>query len=84
MSAFVVVDTHRFVKNLSRNGFTERQAEALAAEQVRLLTTQLATGADLAATRADIEAIKADLLKWMIGVLIVQAAVIVTLVRLLL
>lgn len=55
MSAFVVVDTHRFVKNLSRNGFTERQAEAPAEEQVRLLTTHLATEADLAATRADIE-----------------------------
>ena len=84
MSAFVVVDTHRFVKNLSRNGFTERQAEALAEEQVRLLTTQPATGADLAATRADIGALRAELRKWVIGALIAQAAVIVALVRLLL
>ena len=84
MSAFVVVDTHRFVKNLVRNGFTERQAEALAEEQVRLRTTHLATGADLAATRADIEAIRADLRKWMIGALIAQAGIVVGLVRLLL
>ena len=137
MSAFVVLDTHRFVKNLVGNGFTERQAEALAEERVTLHTgrpaaeagtgtvkmagdaPRAATGAETATppaatdikqleveTRSDIEqslveiegaidefrvdiagrieAFKAELLKWWIGALIVQAAVIVTLVRLLL
>lgn len=62
MREVAVFDTHRFVKNLSQNGFTERQAEVLAREQVTLLTTQLATKADIeslkAATKADIGTVK--------------------------
>ncbi len=62
MPEVVVCDTHRFVKNLVRNGFTERQAEALAEEQVTLLITHLATRADIEAmkapTKADIESAK--------------------------
>ena len=39
----LAIDTHRFVKNLTKSGFTEAQAEALAEEQVRLFTSQLVT-----------------------------------------
>lgn len=73
MQGTAVFDTHRFVKNLAQNGFTERQAEVLAQEQVSLLDTHLAT-------KADLETVKADLLKWMIGALIAQAGVIVALI----
>ena len=63
MPEVAVFGTHRFVKNLAQNGFTERQAEALAREQVTLLTNHLATKADIesmkAATKADIESMKA-------------------------
>ena len=76
MSAAIAFDTHRFVKHLTDNGFTERQAETLADEHVALLNANLATKADLAA-------VKADLLKWLIGALIAQGGLIVTLVKLL-
>jgi hypothetical protein len=76
MSAAIAFDTHRFVKRLTDNGFTERQAETLADEHVALLNGNLATKADLAA-------VKADLLKWLIGALIAQGGLIVALVKLL-
>ena len=76
MSAAIAFDTHRFVKRLTDNGFTERQAETLADEHVALLNGNLATKADPAA-------VKADLLKWLIGALIAQGGLIVALVKLL-
>lgn len=94
----VTFDTHRFVKNLTACGFTERQAEVLAEEQVNLLESNLATKADIEdlrlstkadienlrlSTKADIVAVKADLLKWMIGAMIAQGGLIVALVELL-
>ena len=35
-------DTHKFIKRLTENGFTEQQAETLAEEQSNLLNTNLA------------------------------------------
>ena len=61
MNDAIVFDTHRFVRNLTESGFTERQAEALANEQVELLNSNLATKADMAAVQADIAAVKSDL-----------------------
>ena len=72
----VTFDTHRFVKNLTACGFTERQAEVLAEEQVNLLESNLAT-------KTDLIAVKAELLKWMIGAMIAQGGLIVALVELL-
>ena len=69
MSEAIAFDTHRFVKRLTDNGFTERQAETLPDEHVALLNANLAT--------------KADLLKWLIGALIAQGGLIVALVKLL-
>ena len=76
MSEAIAFDTHRFVKRLTESGFTEKQAETLAEEQIALLNANLATKADIAEvkagteafrleTRAAIEAVKADLLKWL-------------------
>ena len=56
-------DTHKFVKHLTENGFTEQQAEVLAEEQVNLLNTNLATKADILALKADILATQADIEK---------------------
>ncbi len=65
MTDAIVFDSHQFVRNLIASGFTERQAEALASEQVQLLNANLATKADLEAVRSDLEAkitnVQADL-----------------------
>ena len=59
MSEAIAFDTHRFVKNLTQNGFTEKQAEALANEQVQLLNSNLATKTDILTIQASIETIHA-------------------------
>ncbi len=97
MTEAIAFDTHRFVKRLTESGFTEKQAETLAEEQIALLEANLATKADIAGIekdiagvkkdiagiKTDIAEVKADLLKWMIGALIAQGGLIVALVKLL-
>ena len=87
MNEAIVFDTHRFVRNLTASGFTERQAEALANEQVQLLNANLATKADLAAVQANLEVkianVQSGLLKWMFAALIAQSGIIITVVTLL-
>ena len=94
MTEAITFDTHKFVKNLTEHGFSLEQAEALAAEQVNLLNSNLATKADLSnlvtrtdlsnlVTKTDLAELKADLLKWMIGALIAQGGLIVALISLL-
>ena len=83
MNDSIAFDTHRFIKRLTQTGFTEQQAEALADEQVNLLDSNLATKADIMSIKAEIERVKSDLLKWMIGALIAQGGVIVTLIKVL-
>ena len=61
MSEAIAFDTHRFVKNLTQSGFTEKQAEALANEQVNLLNSNLATKTDMLAIQAGIDTTKASL-----------------------
>ena len=60
MSEAIAFDTHRFVKHLTENGFTEQQAEVLADEQVHLLNTNLATQADIAAIQRDIAGVQRE------------------------
>ena len=92
MSDAIAFDTHRFVKNLTASGFTEKQAEALANEQVQLLNSNLATKTDILAIKSDIlaikaelevkiETIKSDLLKWMVMAMIAQGGLIVALIK---
>ncbi len=87
MSEAIAFDTHRFVKNLTASGFTEKQAEALANEQVQLLNANLATKADIMVVKGDlevkIEAVKGELLKWMVTAMIAQGGLIVALVKVL-
>ena len=60
MPEAIAFDTHRFVKHLTENGFTEQQAEVLADEQVSLLNSNLATQADVAAIQRDIAALRQE------------------------
>ena len=53
-------DTHKFVKHLTENGFTEQQAEVLAEEQVNILNSNLATKADIEKTNANIESLRQE------------------------
>ena len=55
MNDAIVFDSHRFIRNLTASGFTERQAEALANEQVQLLNGNLATKTDLEAVKSGLE-----------------------------
>ncbi|MCY3955860.1 MAG: hypothetical protein OXF47_07705 [Nitrospira sp.] len=61
MTEAIAFDSHRFVKNLTASGFTEKQAEALANEQVQLLNGNLATKVDILALKADIEKVRGEL-----------------------
>ena len=61
MAEAIAFDTHRFVKRLTENGFTEQQAEVLADEQVQLLNTNLATQADVAAIQRDIAGVQREI-----------------------
>ena len=61
MAEAVAFDTHRFVKHLTREGFTLGQAEALAEEQVNLINSNLATKADIAEITENIAGIEAAL-----------------------
>ncbi len=60
MTEAIAFDTHRFVKHLTENGFTEEQAETLAEEHVALLNANLATKGDIEAVKADIEALRLE------------------------
>ena len=68
MPEAIAFDTHRFVKHLTENGFTEQQAEVLADEQVHLLNTNLATQADVAAIHQDIDALRQETKASLVGV----------------
>ncbi len=58
----IAFDTHRFVKRLTtEGGFTEKQAEILADEQVAMLNANLATKADIEAVKADLAKVEAGL-----------------------
>ena len=56
MNEAIAFDSHRFVKKLTACGFTEKQAEGLAEEQIRLLDGNLATRADLERVKGELQA----------------------------
>ena len=50
----LAIDTHRFIKRLMENGFTEAQAETLADTQMAFLESRLATKDELRAEIAGV------------------------------
>ncbi len=82
--ATVTFDTHKFVKTLKEAGVPEPQAEAFStAVQESHEAAELATKADLRglATKTDLAEMKFELLKWLIGLGIAQAGLLVGLLR---
>ena len=93
----VSLDTHRLVKRLVAVGFSDDQAETVTdvvreGRETELAT--LATKADIMQLRTEMGACearltaaiaesRADILKWVIGMLLVQGGVVVTLIKLL-
>lgn len=86
-SGALTFDTHAYVKRLRAVGFTEDQAEAQAETLAEIVEDKLATKADLKELelnlRRDMAELKVDIIKWVAGMLVAQAAVIAALVKLL-
>ncbi|ABN42243.1 gp37 [Sodalis phage phiSG1] len=88
--ATLVFDTHAFVKKLTTAGMPEAQAEILAQEQANLIENRLATKVDITTLEkniemkfeAKIESVKSDIIKWVAGLLIAQAALVAALLKL--
>ena len=78
--ASVTFDTLSFAKRLQAAGFTIEQAETLARMQAELIDERLVTKEYLDAKLADT---RAELVKWVAGLMLAQAAVIAALVKLL-
>ncbi|MGC6534663.1 MAG: coiled-coil domain-containing protein [Parvibaculales bacterium] len=61
----LAIDTHRFIKRLMENGFTEAKAETLADTQMAFLESRLATKDELRevhlALKSDIVALRTDM-----------------------
>lgn len=83
----VTFDTLKFAKKLEAAGLPAPQAEAIADAFREATSEELVTrdflDARLETVKASIEAAKADLVKWVAGLLIAQAALIAALVKLL-
>ena len=90
----LILDTHAAVNELVSAGMPERQAETVVRQQAKLLEQNLATKADIETTRASIEALrqetmarieaaKVDLIKWIFGLNLGTASLIVALIKLL-
>ena len=56
-------DTHAFVKELEKAGFSEQQAEVLANKQAELIENRLATKHDIISLQKDMADIRSDLKK---------------------
>ena len=80
-------DTHAYVKKLKTAGFTEEQAEVQAEVLAGIIDDQLATKEDLKelelSLRQEMAKLKAEIIKWVAAMLVAQAAVVATLVKLL-
>ena len=94
MGSTITFDTHAYIKKLKDAGFNERQAEALSDAQkesfTEILDTTLATKSDIlrlereiASVKVEIASSRAETIKWVAGMLVVQAGVVAALVKLL-
>ena len=85
MPGAITFDTHSYVKKLKAVGFTEEQAEVQAETLATIIEDRIATKQDLKdlGTKADVADAKLEIIKWVAGMLVAQAAIVATLVKLL-
>ncbi len=91
MGTTITFDTHAYIKRLKSVGFTEEQAEVQAETFAEIIEERLATKQDLKALeltmKNDLErglaSVKSEIIKWVAGMLVAQAAIVATLVKLL-
>lgn len=80
-------DILAYAKKLKAAGFTEEQAEVQAEAFAEIIEERLTTKQDLKelelAMRRDLAAVKSEIIKWVAGMLVAQAAIVATLVKLL-
>jgi hypothetical protein len=79
----ITFDTLKFAKTLEAAGVPAPQAEAFREATSAELVTRDYLDARLETVKASIETAKADIVKWVAGLLIAQAALIAALVKLL-
>ncbi|MBI5185168.1 MAG: DUF1640 domain-containing protein [Nitrospinae bacterium] len=82
MGRAIVFDTHAYVKKLKAVGFTEEQAETLAASQAELIDERLATKYDLKeldnAHKKDIAELRRDIKEMEMRLTIKLGAIVTT------
>ncbi|MEK6615272.1 MAG: DUF1640 domain-containing protein, partial [Bacteroidota bacterium] len=83
----ITFDTLAYAKKFIAAGFTQQQAEVQAETFAEIIDEQVATKQDLKemeiSLRRDMAEMKADIIKWVAAMLIAQAAIVATLVKLL-
>jgi len=75
----IALDTLEYANELKAAGFTDKQAEVQARALARIVDEKLATKQDLKELEANL---KADIIRWVAGMLVAQAAIIAALVKL--
>ncbi len=87
MGTIITFDTLAYTKKLKAAGFNEKQAEALSEAQKEslsgILDTTVATKSDIVRLEKEIANVKSEIIKWVAGMLVAQAAIVATLVKLL-
>ena len=87
MGHAITFDTLAYAKKFIAAGFTQQQAEVQAETFAEIIDEQVATKQDLKemeiSLRRDMAEMKADIIKWVAAMLIAQAAIVATLVKLL-
>ena len=79
----ITFDTLNFAKKLKEAGFSDQQAEIQAQALVQALAEHLERQKEELATKRDLAEAKSDIVKWVAGLLLAQAAIIAALVKLL-
>ena len=79
----ITFDTLAFAKKLKEAGFSEQQAESQAQALSQALAEHAERQKEELATKRDLVEAKADIIKWVAGMLVAQAALIAALVKLL-
>ena len=87
MGTTITFDTLAYTKKLKAAGFNDSQAEALSEAQKEslsgILDTTVATKSDIVRLEKEIANAKSEIIKWVAGMLVAQAAIVATLVKLL-